>query len=841
MNFYDYYSPNETLENPFLLAAQSLVENGLHVIPIEKGTKKPSDRIKDIGKLRQRPLHSKNIDFFFDRDDVEIAIMMHKNMEVLDVDTKNLAGLSDKFLHALRHGWQELYDKLVISKTPSGGLHILYTSEIVGGEVSLARINASPHPLTIIERLNESNKNYIKCSPSIGYDFIQGNPIDLPYLDREERTWLCSLAASFNQLIIPEATKADAERPDSPWNVFNDENDWSYIFNEVKERGWEEMMDLPDKVVLKRPGSKQHSAYLWKDTNSLYVFSSSTEFEPEKGYSPFGVYCLYYHDGSIASACKSLAADGIGTNIFAEGRFWKKVKKSIKIKYTDLADWLKQVGYRTYQSQIVKVTDNIVSIIDDAKLKAAFLNEIEYEMQDYFYGIVGTIFSKGGGIMSTMSELEDSFINDDKNTIWLFFKNYAVKITSTDILPFQYKELKGYIWEGSIINRKFYNNEFSGCDAERFSEILGGSKYEDLRRLIGYSISRYKDPVNPKAVLLTEDIDPESEGESQGGSGKGLLFGFVRKFRKVCDFDGKSFNTKDSFVFQNVDPDTDILFIDDLERNFKFSSLFSILTGALPVNKKNEKQMLLPYEISPKIFLTSNYTIGAMDISTERRKYEFSVVKYFGDEKEPIDEFGREFFTGWDADEWVKFDNYIADCCRLFLATEDKKHIGNITKKGLERSLVNNTNRDFVEYMDSQLSYNFFDFCPDHLRNMRGKFNGVFVTNAVDYNAINKEADSYLIIEKVDLLEKIQTKGKLKNLTTTALTRWLKQWGKVREVEIDTSYKRGAASERCYRIVNFVPTLAHDESGNEKNNVGTTLEVGTDFEINSDFDDEFPF
>lgn len=845
MNFYDYYSDTDTsIENPCYLAAQSLIENGFHVIPIQKGTKKPHDTIMDIGKIRSNPLNKHNLSFFFDRPNVEIGIMMHKSMEVLDIDTKNLIGLSDAFMFALRKGWQELYDKLVISKTPTGGLHILYSSDTIGGETVLAQINASPHPLAIIERLNESNKNYIKCAPSAGYSFIQGNPLEMPRLTSEERTWLCGIASSFNKLVIPEVKKPEAERQDSPWTVFNENNDWSYTLKELKERGWGEIMDLREKVVLKRPGeSPQHSAYLWKDTNSLYVFSSSTEFIPEKGYSPFGVYSLYYHDNNIPAACRHLASIGIGTNIFDEGKFWKKVKKTIKIKYTELADWLKFVGYRTYKGQIVKITDNIVSIIDEKKLKTAFINEVEYEMTDYFYEIVSKVFSDSGGIMATMMELDDNFIKDDKNTTWLFFKNYAVKVTPMDVIPFQYKELDKYIWEGSIMDRKFHNGDFSGCDAEKFTSILGGSKFDDLRKLLGYSLSRYKDPVNPKAVLLTEDIDPESEGESQGGSGKGLLFDFIRQFRKVVDFDGKSFNSKDPFIFQNVDPDTNILFIDDLDRYFKFTTLFSILTGSLPVNKKNEKQMLLPYNISPKIFLTSNYSIGALDISTERRKYEFSIVKYFGLEIEPIDEFKRQFFTGWDKDEWSKFDNFMADCCRAYLSSHDKKSIGNITLNNKERSLVANTNKDFIEYMDGQLGCNFFDFAPGKICTEKGYLNNVKVGNAVNMEKVlnPSDPDEYLIMSKDDFLEKMLHKIKMKNLSTTKLTQWMNAWAKFREVKIDTSYKRGASGERCYRIVNFIPTLLKDDPDKVGTIVDGSGNLMDEFGNPSQFNGKFPF
>lgn len=812
MNFYEYLEQNDgdVIDKQCLLAARSLFENGLQVIPIKHGTKEPADGIKDLSRLRQRPLHEGNIPFYFDKDKVDIGIMLRRNMEVIDIDEKNLKGITRQFLTTLERANPELYEKLCIEMTPTGGAHILYYSEIIGGNTILARANATPHPVTTIERINEANKSYIKCSPSDGYRFIKGNPIEMPHLSGEERNWLCAFAVSFNKVIIPEVKEVEAQREDSPWTVFNSKNGWAYILDEILQRGWTVVKELDDRISIQRPGAKQHSGSIWKDTNALYLFSAGSEFMPEKCYSAFGIYCHYYHDGNTGLACRELAKQGVGVNVFDEGRFWIVERKKIVIKYTELMIWLHYVGYRVYENEIVKITNNIVTIIQERDLKAAFINEIEPEMVDKFYDKVLGIFSDGGGVMSMLKKLEDKFICDTKTETWLFFMNYAVKITPTEILPLQYKEVDGYIWDTSINQRNFHNDTFDNCDAERFTAILGGEKTKDLCKLIGYSISRYKDALNPKAVVLTEDIDAEDEGESQGGTGKGLLFSFIRQFRKVADFDGKNFKINDTFLYQNVDIDTNVIFIDDVEKNFKFTSLFSILTGALQVNKKNKPQIIIPFDRSPKVFITSNYAVGHMDISSKRRKYEFAVVKYFGIDREPVDEFGRQFFSEWDASEWSKFDNFIAYCCQLYLADTNHKEIGNITVNSSERMLINNTNKDFIDYMDAQLRCNFFDFAPNSLKTFTGEINGVYVTNGVDYNAwkqniMKKEPDKemFIVIIKDEFLTKMYERLKIKLLTSTKLTQWLKRWAEARGVTIDTRYQHGSSFIRANLITDF--------------------------------------
>lgn len=806
MHFYEYYDPKEVIENPCLLAAKSLIEHGLEVVPLKSGTKEPTNNVISLAALRQNPINTHNVDYFFDRENSEIAIMLRRKMEVIDVDTKNKAGLSDEFLRALKYGYPELYSKLVISKTPKGGLHILYYAEQVGGDGVLARVATDKNPLAIVERLNETNKSYIKCAPSAGYEFIQGSPMDMPTLSVDERSWLSALGASFNEIFIPEVKEKDAIREDSPWRVYNNTHDWQYILSELEERKWSIVKDLPDRIVVKMPGGIQHSGVIWKETNLLHIYTTNSEFENGKSYSPFGVYCFYYHDGNVALASKHLANEGIGVNIYEEGQFWRKEKKKIAIKYTELSHWLYNIGYRRYENEIVKITNNVVEIIEERDLKAVFLNEVEPEMVDYFYDKVASIFSDNGGIMAMLKRLEQRFIEDTKDITWMFFKNYAVKITADSILPLQYKEVDGYIWRNSVIPRFFYNDSFDGCDAVRFVNILGGDEYIKLEKIIGYIISRYKDPLNPRAVIFTEDIEAEEEGESQGGSGKGLLFSFCRQFRKVSDFDGKNFRLNDTFVFQNVDLDTNIIFIDDVERHFKFTGLFSILTNSLLINKKNKAQFIIPFERSPKIVITSNYSVGAMDISSERRKYEFPIVKHFGKDYEPIDEFKRQFFIEWDEKEWCKFDNYMAHCCKQYLAESSKKTISNITQNSIERSLLSNTNREFIEYMDGQLACNFFDFAPQILKSFNGIVGNVHTTNGVNIEEWRKNSenpDYYLFISKEDFLRKISDLLHQKGLTQTRLSQWLKRWATSRKVDIDTRYRRGAANEMCYKIVDF--------------------------------------
>lgn len=492
-----------------------------------------------------------------------------------------------------------------------------------------------------------------------------------------------------------------------------------------------------------------------------------------------------------------------------EGKFWIKEGKNIRVKYTKLMLWLHSKGYRIYENEIVQINHSIIKIVEEKELKATFLKTVEDYMVDQFYEKVGKIFSDDGGVMAMLAKLEDKFIKDTENETWLFFQNYAVQIQPHAINTIPYKNLSGYVWESAIIPRDYFIEDFNGCDAERFVSILGGEKHEQLQQLLGYTMSRYKDATNPRAVILTEDIDPEQEGDAQGGSGKGLLFSFIRQFRKVTDFDGKNFKFDNQFLYQNVDIDTNVIFIDDVPNKFKFENLFSILTGSLQVNRKNKKQIIIPFEKSPKVFITSNYSIGARDGSSNRRKHDFAIVKHFGEDLEPEQEFGRQFFSGWSETEWRRFDNFMAHCCMSYLCSPSRKAINNITDNSKERSLIQNTNKDFVDYMDGQLECSFYDFAPQELKTFTGDIAGIWTVNGVDYQKWKQNMEQqrpnpslFIILTNDGFFDKITTKLKLKFLTNHRLTRWLNEWAKDRNVVIDARY---GMSKNDKKIISFSP------------------------------------
>ena len=498
-----------------------------------------------------------------------------------------------------------------------------------------------------------------------------------------------------------------------------------------------------------------------------------------------------------------LAEEGYGKNIVNEGQFWIRQGSKIQVKYTELTHYFNQLGYRSYSGQIVQVVNNIVAIREIKDIVRQFINDLEPIVKDHFHERVGTVFAESGGFIAMMEELEDKFIQDTSDATWLFFRNRVVIVYADKIEEKLYNELNGYIWEDNILQRNYNYTDFTDCDGHQFISILGGDNVGKLESIIGYVLNRHKDELITKAVILMEDIDPEDEGESMGRSGKGLIFKMIEKFRKACRMDGKSFSFQNTFLWQNVELDTDIIFIDDVEKSFHFTKLYSVITESLQVNKKNQKQVIIPYEKSPKIFITSNFAVGNSDESTVDRKFEFPVVKHFNARLKPLDVFGRAFFSGWDESEWAKFDNYMIHCAKSWLKS-DRRNLSHLTGNSANRILINQTHQEFVNYMDDQLASNFFDFAVPALKTARiTTVEGKLVTNGVNMATyiLNKDnPDYYLTIKKEEMCEKLKS---IEKLTTTKLTQWMKLWCQVRGVEANLSYKKGVEHGRFYRIIQW--------------------------------------
>jgi hypothetical protein len=358
-------------------------------------------------------------------------------------------------------------------------------------------------------------------------------------------------------------------------------------------------------------------------------------------------------------------------------KFWfKSDKGSISIIHYLFKSFLEDNGFFKFVPEgskdfiLVRVTNNLIENTSETEIKDFVLDYLENvdDMSVYNYFADKTRFFKDD-FLSLLSSVDVYFIEDTKDTAYLYYRNCAVKVTMKDIIMIDYMDLGGYIWKDQIIDRDFDICDSNECDYKTFVANIAGDDEQRIKSMestIGYLMHGYKNLSYCPAVILNDEVITDNP---EGGTGKGLFVNGISKMKKFAMIDGKSFNFEKSFAYQTVSIDTQVLCFDDVRKHFDFERLFSIVTEGLTIEKKNKDAIKLTFARSPKVVITTNYAIKGKGNSFERRKWELEFKQFYTKEFTPLVEFGRLLFSDWDFDEWCRFDNYMINNLKSYMNT----------------------------------------------------------------------------------------------------------------------------------------------------------------------------
>jgi hypothetical protein len=350
----------------------------------------------------------------------------------------------------------------------------------------------------------------------------------------------------------------------------------------------------------------------------------------------------------------------------------------------------------------VRVYNNIINETNETNIKDFVLNHVvEVDMHVYnFFAKSTAKFTEG--YLNQLSTKDLAMVRDNENESYLFFKNGVLKITKDKTELIDYINIGGFVWEKNIIQHDYtFSNESS--DFEKF--IFNVSNQEEKRKLIvetaiGYLLNNYKKQDEGLAIVF---YDETLNDNPSGRTGKTLISKALGQCRKLVTLNGKEFNNKGQFPYQTINLDDNIICFDDMERSFKFESLFSIITGNLVLNKKNLQPIEIPFSRSPKILFTSNYILSGIGDSHDARKIEIELYRHYSKTYKPVDEFGKLFFSGWNDQEWNAFFNYMV--CNI-----QKYFINGLLfselKTGKTKKIIANTCEDFFDFCENEFLWN---------------------------------------------------------------------------------------------------------------------------------------
>lgn len=349
--------------------------------------------------------------------------------------------------------------------------------------------------------------------------------------------------------------------------------------------------------------------------------------------------------------------------------------------------WLSAAGFYKYADaqpaglvhvagQIVRAVQ-VTDLIEHLKM---YLDELPFEFDGIYLSQLREAVKRQHRMLFDpqsllfLDPLPGTFLRDTATVHYSFYQNCWVEATAAGRTARPYEELPGLIWEHQRLSRPFTHLpdfETGTADVAQFLDYLtaeDAQRLDQMRRALGYLIHNYKDETDARAVVLMDEIG--EVGRSSGGTGKGLLMKCVAAMVRLSTIGSATFDFRSPFRYELMDEGAQVLFLDEWkpQRN-SFDLLFADITNGFAINRKYQAQKTIPFEQAPKFVLASNDIITGDDDSSERRKVEIALAKRYSSKHTPKDDFGRGFFSqGWDADEWVRFDNVALGWVQHWLA-----------------------------------------------------------------------------------------------------------------------------------------------------------------------------
>ena len=443
-----------------------------------------------------------------------------------------------------------------------------------------------------------------------------------------------------------------------------------YLLGQYEQKGFtgNEIKTVIDSAYRNTAG---HGTKFFEDTNAM----DGSRRKVKLGVSESEIK----HDlrmGGIEASDMDRVIDDVRTES-SRLNFWTiNSKGGVNIVHNLFKEFLEDNGFYKFSPEgstaimFVKVTDNLIDNVVSEQIKDFILAHLyaNGDMLVYNHFADKTRYFKDD-FLGMLKSIDAYFIADTKDVAYIYFRNCAVKVMPSGIEMIDYIDLGGYVWREQIINRDFEISADTDCDFRQFISNVAGTNpinVKSIESTIGFLLHGYKNRSYCPAVIINDEILSENP---EGGTGKGLFVNGVSQMKKVVTIDGKSFAFEKSFAYQLVSQDSQILCFDDVRKAFNFERLFSVVTEGITLEKKNKDAIKIPFERSPKVVITTNYAIIGKGNSFERRKWELEFTQFYSQNFTPMDEFGRLLFDDWDAEEWLRFDNYMLGCLRGYLTT----------------------------------------------------------------------------------------------------------------------------------------------------------------------------
>lgn len=648
-----------------------------------------------------------------------VAIICGKvsgNLEIIDIDVKYKPGIDAVLLSDIKSLYPDLFERLRIHKTPSGGYHILYrvTDGVVPGNEKLAGRYGTTDELAIRPKTKQYNfletrgeGGYALAPPSMGYGIHQDN--NIPALTWAERCSLINLCRSYSEIAPVQSFK-----PSVSDNNYYDENPFAHFNQSVAaesvltDHGWKECGHSNLFIWFTRPDKKKGISASFNRLKRVYfIFTSTTEFDELKGYQPATALSILAHGGDKKKTFRHLVQAGYGVikpsveagmvkkkavsnrplppnaspaarieydaervhlqTTYPFGVYWHHNEDGdLIINREKLYVVAEGLGYRVHNNEPVRLDGYIVrrqterQFYDGLK---AYIKEEDGDIYEQIANVFEPFIQRNGAFTITrLPQLDTSTIVRDTSTAaYKFYQNGYIFITAQAYQFNTYDTLTGLIWEDQILPRQFN----SGNPGGRYLEFidLAISDNDHTRKVIGYLAHQYKDETTGYIIVLTESCPDPRQG---GGSGKNIFSSSFQQTTTYKSIPGSQVKYDEKFM--NAWGGERIFAVSDVPKRFDFSFLKELSTGTGILKKLFKDEVAIPVEDMPKFIIQSNFSFETTDGGLKRRIIPLEFGDYFTRTGGVDVHFGIHFPNGWELADWTGYDNLIATCIQTWLA-----------------------------------------------------------------------------------------------------------------------------------------------------------------------------
>lgn len=752
-----------------------LIEDGVSIIPVrdkDEGDRKAKTPCIPQWKQYQTQRISKEElwQAMQTYDTTAIAVITGEisgRLELIDIDSKYEPGIDALLLQDIKQIYPALYPLLRIHRTPSGGYHIIYRIEDgdVEGNQKLAGREATEEELQAQQKAGAKRLSrqvnfletrgeggYFLYPPSLGYEVHQDVPI--PVITWEERCSLINLCRSYDRIVKVEPTPKPTKKEDDLYttNPFEDFNNNCDPVALIEAYGWKLLRHQTNlRLYFTRPGKDSGvSASFNREKRVFYVFTSSTELAPNRGYNPASILAELEFDGDRKKTFKHLIDQGYGVvkrqveqalikkaaikghgipaNFSEEAReehqrlaekhkqdhpygtFWEYNKQGdFVINVESLLNVAQELGFRSYNNGVVQINQRYVNKVDDVYFFDLLKDYIKEESPDVDNAIKNAYerFLKTYGNFLTTKRLQafdtEEILQDSQDTCYKFYANCFVEITANNIRIKPYEELTdGLVWSDKIMDREYH---FDYAASTLYKDFLinatstDGKVSDYVKNIIGWLCHDYNSPARLYFVVMTEIVQDPKDG---GGSGKNIFANLLSNVIGVSTASGAMIKWDDKF-FAVWKPGDRIYFIPDLPKKVDWAFLKNAIENPL-VNKKYDREVSVSIAATPKVLLNTNYSYADIDGGIKRRLRQIEFTDYYTRNGGVDGVHGKLFpsdgFKGdWSPEDWKGFDDFILHSIQYNLQQGGKLGKVDLTETGWTKKFITMYGEDNYDFI----------------------------------------------------------------------------------------------------------------------------------------------